>query len=90
MWTAYHMMHRPPPHLVARGHVHHWAPPGRFEETECIYLPPWKLCDAYAYRLSFGIRVEPVGGVLCWCENGVLRWKERRYAPKVSPVWTMP
>ncbi len=89
VWTAYQRMHLPPPHMVARAHVHHWAPPGRFEETECLYLPPWQLCDAYATRQGFGTYIEPVGGVLCWCEAGHLRWKDRRYAPEIGKVWTL-
>jgi hypothetical protein len=86
-WIDYHRMNERPPALVVRGHVHYHAH-GRFEETECVYLPPWQLSTAFGYRRGAAAWVEPVGGIIALCDSGTLTWRPVRYHPKRSRAWT--
>lgn len=88
-WVDYHRLGEPPPHVVARAHAHYYAPPGGFEETLAFSLPPWQLSTSYGFRRGAGAWIEPVGGLLVYCDAGRMTWRDVRYRPERGEAWTL-
>jgi len=92
-WAAYAERHWVVPNMVGRSHVHYWALGFANGGTWAYYTPPWQLSDAFAMRCGAGGDIEPLGGVLIECGDGLRsvpeRYPEQGYLPPRGKMWKM-
>jgi hypothetical protein len=84
----YHEAGSPLPDIVLRAHNHRYADSGGNYNTKAFVCSPWQLTTSFGHRIGYSTKVEPVGGLMFVCNNGVYEEKIMRYSPKSRGYWS--
>jgi len=76
------------PDVVVRAHVHYYGDSGDGTRPRVFFAPPWQWTTSFGFRLGVGADVEPVGGLLFFCDNGTYNFYARRHFAAEREPWT--